>query len=42
MRFLGSSGTFLKNNPATNTPMLSYAQPLKDRNYLSFNLKRAF
>jgi hypothetical protein len=42
VRFLGSAGTFLKNNPATDTPMLSYAQPLKDRDYLSFNLKRAF
>ena len=41
-RFLGEAGTFLKNNPATNHPMLSYAQPLKDRNYISFNLKRAF
>lgn len=41
-RFLGGTGTFLKNNPATNLPMLSYAQPLKDRNYISFNLKRAF
>ena len=42
VRFLGGSGTFLKNNPAARAPMLSYAQPLKDRNYISFNLKRAF
>ena len=42
VRFLGRSGTFLTNNPAANAPMLSYAQPLKDRNYISFNLKRAF
>jgi hypothetical protein len=42
VRFLGTSGTFLKNNPATNTPILSYAQSLKDRNYISFNVKRAF
>ncbi|NRR33115.1 DUF1302 domain-containing protein [Oxalobacteraceae bacterium] len=42
VRFLGAAGTFLKNNPATNTPILSYAQSLKDRDYLSLNLKRAF
>lgn len=42
VRFLGAGGTFLKNNPATNTPILSYAQSLKDRDYLSFNIKRAF
>jgi hypothetical protein len=42
VRFLGTTGTFLKNNPATSTPILSYAQPLKDRNYISFNVKRAF
>jgi hypothetical protein len=42
VRFLGDQGTFLKNNPATNTPMLSYAQPLKDRNFISFNIKRSF
>lgn len=42
VRFLGREGTILMNNPATNTPMLSYAQPLKDRNYISFNLKRSF
>ncbi len=42
VRFLGAAGTFLKNNPATNTPILSYAQSLKDRDYLSFNIKRAF
>lgn len=42
VRFLGTSGTFLKNNPATNTPILSYAQALKDRDYISFNIKRAF
>jgi len=42
VRFLGKTGTFLQNNPATNTPILSYAQPLKDRNYISFNVKRAF
>ncbi|HAT29606.1 MAG TPA: DUF1302 domain-containing protein [Janthinobacterium sp.] len=42
VRFLGGEGTFLKNNPATNTPILSYAQSLKDRNYISFNVKRAF
>lgn len=42
VRFLGKQGTFLKNNPATNTPMLSYAQPLKDRNFISFNIKRSF
>ncbi|MET0266609.1 MAG: DUF1302 domain-containing protein [Duganella sp.] len=42
VRFLGAAGTFLKNNPATNTPILSYAQALKDRNYISFNIKRSF
>ncbi|MCU6498986.1 DUF1302 domain-containing protein [Rugamonas sp. A1-17] len=42
VRFLGGSGTFLKNNPATNTPILSYAQSLADRDYISFNIKRAF
>ncbi|SFV05585.1 DUF1302 domain-containing protein [Pseudoduganella namucuonensis] len=42
VRFLGSTGTFLKNNPATNMPILSYAQSLKDRNYISLNIKRAF
>ena len=42
VRFLGTAGTFLKNNPATDTPLLSYAQSLKDRNYISFNVKRAF
>ncbi|WP_343731259.1 DUF1302 domain-containing protein [Duganella sp.] len=42
VRFLGAAGTFLKNNPATNTPILSYAQSLKDRNYISLNIKRAF
>lgn len=42
VRFLGAAGTFLRNNPATNTPILSYAQPLKDRDYISFNIKRAF
>jgi len=42
VRFLGASGTFLKNNPATNTPILSYAQSLADRDYISFNIKRAF
>ncbi|NVM79124.1 hypothetical protein FHW83_004961 [Duganella sp. SG902] len=42
VRFLGGTGTFLKNNPATNTPILSYAQSLKDRNYISLNIKRAF
>jgi hypothetical protein len=42
VRFLGETGTFLKNNPATNTPILSYAQPLKDRNFISFNIKRSF
>jgi hypothetical protein len=42
VRFLGAAGTFLKNNPATNTPILSYAQSLKDRDYISLNIKRAF
>ncbi|SEN92982.1 Protein of unknown function [Duganella sp. CF517] len=42
VKFLGGTGTFLKNNPATNTPMLSYAQSLKDRDYISFNIKRSF
>jgi hypothetical protein len=42
VRFLGAAGTFLKNNPVTNTPILSYAQSLKDRDYISFNIKRAF
>lgn len=42
VRFLGTEGTFLKNNPATNMPILSYAQSLKDRDYVSFNIKRAF
>ncbi|MES2350147.1 MAG: DUF1302 domain-containing protein [Pseudomonadota bacterium] len=42
VRFLGAAGTFLKNNPATNTPILSYAQSLADRDYISFNIKRAF
>jgi hypothetical protein len=41
-RFLGDIGTFLKNNPATNTPVLSYAQALKDRDFISFNIKRSF
>ena len=42
VRFLGAAGTFLKNNPATKTPILSYAQSLADRDYLSFTIKRAF
>ncbi len=42
VKFLGAAGTFLKNNPATNTPILSYAQSLKDRDYISFNIKRSF
>jgi len=42
VRFLGAAGTFLKNNPATNAPILSYAQSLADRDYISFNIKRAF
>ncbi|MFZ6756222.1 DUF1302 domain-containing protein [Undibacterium sp. Ji50W] len=42
VRFLGTAGTFLKNNPATKTPILSYAQSLADRDYLSFTIKRAF
>jgi len=41
-RFLGTAGTFLKNNPVTNTPVLSYAQALKDRDFISFNIKRSF
>lgn len=41
-RFLGNIGTALKNDPATNAAILSYAQPLKDRNFISFNIKRAF
>ncbi|MYM34443.1 DUF1302 family protein [Duganella sp. FT94W] len=42
VRFLGGAGTFIRNNPATNTPMLGYAQSLADRDYISFNIKRAF
>jgi hypothetical protein len=42
VRFLGGAATFLKNNPATNMPILSYAQSLKDRDYISLNIKRAF
>jgi hypothetical protein len=42
VRFLGAAGTFLKNNPATNTPILSYSQSLADRDYIAFNIKRAF
>ncbi len=41
-RFLGTAGTFLKNDPVTSAPMMSYAQALKDRDFISFNIKRSF
>ena len=42
VRFLGATGAFLKANPATGAPMLSFNQALADRNFISLYVKRAF